>query len=465
MNPFKNIFRLSVGDFLAKTLYFLAFIYLARVLGVSSYGVLEFALSILTYFLVLADGGLELWATREAARGQKAEQLAAQIMPLRLALTAVTFGVLLALLPFLPAYPYLRPVLLLFGLTLFAQAFNLKWVFMGRERMSHVAVGLLVAQVIFAVAVFALVRRPEHVVWVPALRLAGDLAMAVYFGRPFVTAHGWPVRGFTRREAGAILKPALVMGLSQGLAFMSYNFDSLLLGLLVGARAVGWYGAAYKPITALLAVPVTYYTGLFPTLSRTYQQSEAAFRHMVARSLRLTAMMALPVGIGGSFLAGPVIGLLFGPDYANSVLPLQILSWAAVMVILRGNFRHSLNAAGRQDLDLRCAGSAIAMNVGLNLIFIPRYGIVGAAATTLVTEIFWLGLAFYYFNRHVAPINPLPYLRQPFLAGVLMAAGFVLLPWLPWPGQAATATLIYFAALFLQGGNPVRFILQEEPLP
>jgi len=83
VSPFRNILRLSVGDFLAKTLNFLAFVYLARVLGVASYGVLEFASSILTYFLLLADGGLELWATREAAEGRDLRELAARVVPLR----------------------------------------------------------------------------------------------------------------------------------------------------------------------------------------------------------------------------------------------------------------------------------------------------------------------------------------------------------------------------------------------
>ena len=57
MSVFQNIFKLLVGDFFAKTLNFLAFVYLARVLGVSTYGVLEFALSIMTYFLLVGRRG------------------------------------------------------------------------------------------------------------------------------------------------------------------------------------------------------------------------------------------------------------------------------------------------------------------------------------------------------------------------------------------------------------------------
>ena len=67
MSPFRNIPRLSAGDLLARILSFLAFIYLAQVLGVESYGVVEFALAVALYLQAFTEGGLDLWATREVA--------------------------------------------------------------------------------------------------------------------------------------------------------------------------------------------------------------------------------------------------------------------------------------------------------------------------------------------------------------------------------------------------------------
>jgi O-antigen/teichoic acid export membrane protein len=69
MNPFRNILTLSIGDFIAKAAYFLSFVYMAQKLGVANYGVLEFAIAVRTYLLLLADAGLDLWAVREAAKG------------------------------------------------------------------------------------------------------------------------------------------------------------------------------------------------------------------------------------------------------------------------------------------------------------------------------------------------------------------------------------------------------------
>lgn len=98
MNPFRNILRLSVGDLLARILSFLAFIYLARVLGVDGYGVVEFALSVAIYLQVFTEGGLDLWATREVAQGKSVKRLAAQVVPLRLLLGLAGFTALALLL-------------------------------------------------------------------------------------------------------------------------------------------------------------------------------------------------------------------------------------------------------------------------------------------------------------------------------------------------------------------------------
>src|ERR1035438_3518763 len=132
---------------------FLAFVYLARILGVANFGILEFAGSILTYLLLIADFGLELWGTREASNSADLPGLAARLVPLRLLLASVSFALLMALLPLFPHYPGLRAVLVLYGLTLFAQAVSLKWALMGQQNMSAVARGLVFGQLVFAVAV------------------------------------------------------------------------------------------------------------------------------------------------------------------------------------------------------------------------------------------------------------------------------------------------------------------------
>ena len=376
-------------------------------------------------------------------------------MPLRFLLALASFAGLLIVLPVLPDYPALKPILLLFGLTLFANAASLKWVFLGAEKMGRVAVGLVLTQIIFAAAVFGLVRDPTAILWIPVLRLLAELAMAVYFMRLFVITYGgfpWPV---TLRGASNMARSAFVMGGAQGLGLMSYNFDSIFLGLLAGPAAVGLYSAAYKPVTAVLAGPITYYQGLFPALARTFSTSKEDFRGAVYSSLQLTTIFALPFGIMSTMFSTQIIHILFGVPYAAAVPVLQVLAWSAVLVTLRGTFKHGLNAAGRPELDLRSAVASVTLNVGLNLALIPRYGILGAAVATVTADVLWLVAVAWYFNRHVMRVDLHSVILRPMAASGLMIACLVLLQSSFWGLRAVIGAAAYLGTLLLLNGTRV----------
>jgi O-antigen/teichoic acid export membrane protein len=232
---------------------------------------------------------------------------------------------------------------------------------------------------------------------------------------------------------------------------MNYNLDSIIVGVMLGPGPVGWYAAAYKPVTACLALPVSYFLGLFPNLSRNYNENRKKFRSVLVRSLRLTTVFALPLGVAGTFLAAPAIQFLFGANYERSVPALQLLSWSAVLVTLRGNFRQGLNAAGKQKLDLACASSAVLLNVVLNLILIPYYSIYGAAAATVASEILWFGLSSYFFSRHVMPLNLASILWRGILAASAMSVSFIITVHVFWMAQAVIAGIVYIAVLAITG--------------
>ncbi len=415
-------------------------------LGVGSFGVLEYAHSLLTWFLLLGDGGLELWATREAAQTSDLRGLAGRVLPLRIGMAFIGFLALLASLQFLPAFEKLTELMILFGLSIFVQAGSLKWVWLGREKMSRVAAGLVAGQIVFALAIFLLVRGPETVLVIPLIKLGGDLATAVYFAARFVQEHGGLGLPYTLRGAGAELRVALTLGASQAMGLLNYNFDTILLGFLKGADVVGWYNAAYKPVTMALAAPLTYFQGLFPPLSRAWTEDRDTFLPIVERSFRLCAIVAVPLGVGGTLLARPIIRLLFGAGYQGSVLPFRILVWSAVFVILRGSYRHALNAAGQQTLDLRCAMASAATNVGLNILLIPGFGMAGSASATVAGDVLWFMLAIYCFRTAVMKSNPFWLMGRPLVAGAVMAALLLWLPW-HWIVRAAVAVPAYVVAL------------------
>jgi O-antigen/teichoic acid export membrane protein len=453
VNPFRNILRLSIGDLAAKICSFLAFVYLARVLGVADYGALEFARAALIYVLLLGDAGLELWATRQAARGGNLAALAGRLIPLRALLGCATFAVLLGLLAVLPTPARVDTLVLIFAAALVPQALSLRWAFMGTQQMRQVGLALVLAQSVFLAGALLAVRGPADLYAVAVVHLIAELLAAGWLLRQFAKEHGGLRFRFTLRGAAAAVRSALPLGAAHGLAFMSFNFDSLLLGAMQGPVAVGLYSAAYKPVTVLLAVPVTYFVGLFPVLSRTWADGPAAFDAVVRRSLQLAATFAVPVAVGGTFVAAPVLDLLFSARYVAAAPALQILVWSAALVMLRGTFRQGLNAAGCAVADLRCAGLATGLNVLLNLVAIPVWGFMGAAVATLASEVVWLAAATRAFGRRVVVVRLWPVLVRPIGAGGLMALVMGFTPLLPWPARLGLGLAVYAGGLIVLGGQ------------
>jgi O-antigen/teichoic acid export membrane protein len=440
---------------------FFAFVYLARTLGVASFGVLEFAGSVLTYLLLIADGGLEMWGTREAANATDLPALAARIVPIRLVLATISFVLLLAVLPLFPDYPSLRALLVIYGLTVFAQAASLKWLFMGQQSMSGVARGLVIGQAIFAATVVALVHSARGLVWVPVLRLVSDAITALYFARWFRRVHGrFPLR-MTWAGMLTVLKPALTIGLSLAMGLLNYNFDAILLGFLRGATFVGWYNAAYKLILVGLSVAITYFTGLFPALSRLYVENLDEFRVLVRRTTEFWLAFVVPLVVGGTFLADPVIRFLYGAAYANSAAPFRVLVWSAALVILRWVYMDSLRATGHQGLDVRGAVASACVNVGLNILLIPRFGMTGAASATAIADIVWFVMSYYYFRRAVLPRESFPSLRGPLIGSCAMALVLWFTRSINWPLRAGLSLVVYLLAQVLVGNLNIRLLYQR----
>src|SRR5688500_18464973 len=177
----RNFLILSAAQTLGRLLAFAVTVHLTRTLHAEGFGAVAFATSVLAWAALVVDMGLDSLGPLEVARGRTpVPALARTVLALRLML-AVPALVCLAVFVWLTPMPAAtKAVVLLYGLSLFANAVELGWVFLGAERMGVVAVADLVQQALIAVAAFTLVREPGHLLRMPFLFLAGRIAAAVW---------------------------------------------------------------------------------------------------------------------------------------------------------------------------------------------------------------------------------------------------------------------------------------------
>ncbi|MHA1381996.1 MAG: oligosaccharide flippase family protein, partial [Candidatus Helarchaeota archaeon] len=162
--------------------------------------------------------------------------------------------------------------------------------------------------------------------------------------------------------------------------------DLLLIGYFLSYSYVGFYSVAVSISMLFLIIPQSIQKITFPVSSEFWKNGNLiSLKRMINKSMKYSACILLPVGLGVGFYSRDIIDTLFGNKYRVAVLPLCILLIARVisgstLVPIGASF----SGIGRPDISLKLVSLRCLLNITLNILFIPRFGIPGAAmATTL----------------------------------------------------------------------------------
>lgn len=458
VNPFSRVLggfaALATGELINKLIAAVVAVYLARTLEAAGFGLVGFATALATYFVLAVDLGLDFLATREIARQPAlAGAYARRLIAIRLGAAALATLVYVALALALPNEGVARLTVALYGLLFVPYALTPKGVLLGLERRRPWAAAQVVGQVVFGVGCLAVVTGPAEVWRVPVAQTVADTAQAVVVllaVLPVVRAGGQ-----IRQSLLGTLREALPFAWAQGMRILGYNFDVLLIYFVLGDAANGAYLAAYKIVLLFLGFGALYSMTLLPAIARHYPSEVAALPRFVANSLALTGAVVLPTAVGVAMLAEPAVLLTAGPGYEAAVLPLRILMATVAITVLGGAFRNVLIGCNRQRDDLWLVTVAALLNVGLNLIVIPRFGLAGAAVVTVCSELVVFAGGWLLVRRLVGP-PPVARALAPAVAatGAMALALALVLGVLPWPAAAVLAGLVYLGLFTLFGGVP-----------
>jgi len=168
--------------------------------------------------------------------------------------------------------------------------------------------------------------------------------------------------------------------------------------------------------------------------------------------------IAIPLGIGGTILAKPIMNLLYGAKYEGGVIALQILIWSVALICINSTYAWGLYATDRQNRFLKVVTLQATVNLILNFILISPFGLIGASVATLVAEI--IGLPLYYAEFSKVTFVPFKcYILKPLFASIAMGV-FVYCTSIVSLNIFALITgsvIVYFVVLYAIGG-----ILKED---
>jgi O-antigen/teichoic acid export membrane protein len=217
--------------------------------------------------------------------------------------------------------------------------------------------------------------------------VAAALALTVAWG--LVLKLTWsPPHASIRMIRTDQLRQSLPFLLLAGAQVLNYQADVLMLGILTEQQDVGQYRVALQIVEGLGVTLFALSVVIAPRLAQFHaKQDWVRLQRLLVYSHRVGAVTMLPLGLGVAAFGAPLIELVFGSAYVPAAGALAILALAKILYATVGFAGLALSMLGRAGMATVVTLATFVMNVGLNLILIPRYGIEGAAIATGVSHL------------------------------------------------------------------------------
>jgi len=451
----KNFSWLVIGEVISKGLEFFVTIYIARVLGTAAFGLYSFALAFLAYLLIVTDFGLSLFGIKEIAQNrQSAPKIALNVVLLRLFLAVVAYGLSFVIVLFAPVPTQLKLLFWLVFLLVFPRAIDPSWIFQGLEKMQYIALLKIAGAILSLSLTVLLVKSSADLIKLPIINFLSLLIVALVL-IIFISKVIFELR--LHHLSISIWKnyvsQALPLGVAAVLIQVYCNLDSIMLGFMRDVEAVGVYNAAYKLFFGVVFLLAFWQQVVFPESSRRIMADREKAKNFLLDYSRISFLFGFPICYLVAFLAPTLINIFFGVAYSGANLALTILVWNFLPLILSGLYGTLiLVPLGKTKEILFAAGGGALINIILNLLLIPGFGVSGAAVATLLTEVsvtvIMLLRTFKYFKFEWWSVVIKPMIAS-FVAGIV---SFILIYYLPFTvlGKQFLVCSVFVAIYFIQ---------------
>jgi O-antigen/teichoic acid export membrane protein len=419
----KNTIYMVLSE-LAKPLvsYFLI-VYISRVMGKEGIGLYSTILAFFLIFETLAGLGMGNVITRDVAVDRSR---ASTYISSALVVGLVTSLVSVLMISFLSRMLHFEDQVrsgisvISISLVFFVSACMIQSFLEGLQRMEHISLANTLEtflRVLFGVLAIRWGYGIAGVLWATVIVrtlifLYCFITIRLLVSRPFA----WP----DLKLMGRLVRQSMTFLLIAAMVASYSSVDVLMLSRMWGSDEVGIYSAASRLMYILKGLSYGYIIALFPQMASDYATSLTALSSRCFRSIKYLLILTLPVCVGTAILSGKIIGMIYGQNFAESALCLQIIIWTILFFPLALVFARALVASHNQFYDLVSNTAAMVSNIGLNLAFIWMWGFLGAAIATVLTVFIFLIFESAFVHVHLFRLNLFAECKKPLIAVLIM---------------------------------------------
>ena len=387
----KNFSSLIMAQLIYKLCTFVMMILIARFLRPDAFGRLSYGLSFVWAFLFLSDFGLSELFIRDVSRERQLQgKYVNNIITLKILIGLISYLVIILTAWRLSVDIEKSWIIMILGASVILDSFMyfFRCLFRVKETMEYEGL-LMIIEALLKLGVILLAIKSEinisrvilisfALLVVSILNFIVNLISFCLKNKTFsfsIDKVFWPY----------LLKTGFPFAFVYILSLLNFRIDIIMLSLMKGDEAAGWYSANYKLLEQLILIPITLsavYLPVFSRLSDTFGKLHTIFIRTVPFLLLLGISLIAII----NFFKIDIIRIVYGKEFESASQYIFILSWVLIPYFFKPIVEKLLYALGKQATLCFIYSSGILGNIILNIILIPRWGINGASFATFIFE-------------------------------------------------------------------------------
>lgn len=404
----------------------ITFPYISRVLLAENVGKINFGLSIVSYFTLIAGLGISTYAIRECAAvkndRKKLGNIASQIYSINIITTIVAYGLLLCTLLFYNKMGNYRLLITIQSLSIVFTTIGADWLNTATEDFGYITIRTVLFQLISLILMFAFVHEPKDYYKYAVISLvssSGANLVNVWYRRKYCKLRFTLEINWKKHFTPIVYM--FVMILAQTIL---NSVDTTMLGLIHGDLAVGIYSTATKISNIISQLGGAIMWVVIPRLSIYFaEKNYSEINNMLKTVLVFLTTLGFPLALGTIFVSDDIITIIAGKGYEPSANVLRVLMIGFLISQFSGFLGNAILLPSKQEkyYMLVCVVSAL-VNIVTNYIFIPKYGAVAAAGTTVLSTVVVVVLLFFKVDNNIK-ISRIRDVFVPQVVGTLLIVG------------------------------------------
>lgn len=360
----------------------------ARYLGPANYGLINYAASVVSFVAPIMQLGLNSILVQEIVTKSEQE---GEILGTALLMSFISsFFCILGVIAFVSIVNYNEPttiiVCALYSVLLIFQALEMmQYWFQAKLKSKYTSIVMLIAYVAMSVYKIVLLATGSDIYWF-ALSNALDYMIIAFSLLVIYKKIGNQKLSFSWKQAKKLFAKSKHYIISTLMITIFVQADRIMIKLMIGDEAVGYYSAAHACATMTAFVFYAILDSARPTIFSSKQVDIKTFEKNISRLYCVIIYLSLAQCIIISCFAPIIIRILYGVEYLASVPALRVAVWFTMFSFL-GSVRNIwILAENKQNVLWFLNFIGVIVNIILNFILIPVWGIVGAAFASFLTE-------------------------------------------------------------------------------